>query len=240
MKKPRMQIYVKATPEENQVIYTGIEFAEFIKYLPDPIENLMVLMGGSNVLSFETESERGLELFERRELVDKLATMNVHNLGNFCFTDYAIPGNTRYLSEEQIAELLYLGHMFKPLKLPFFEPLQNRFAYLAHDDGWYCKLYCREISDFMPVLFGKIAANAGMPISACSENICKQLLHLATAGILIDLEETAYEKGIANVKIYTVGEYSDMDNVLNNFEQIKVGASQINHLQYSDKECIIK
>jgi hypothetical protein len=140
MKKSRMQIYVNAALEENKAIYTGITFAEFIKYLPSPIENLMLLMGGSSVLFVETESERGLELFEGRELVDKLTRENLYSLGNFCFTDYAHLGGTKYLSEEQIAELLYLSHMFKPLKLPFFEPLQNRFAYLAHDDGWYCKL----------------------------------------------------------------------------------------------------
>jgi hypothetical protein len=231
-----MKIYVKAAPKENKVIYTGIEFTEFIEYLPHPIENLMLLMGGSGILLVETGLERGLELFEGRELVNKLTKIDVHNLGNFCFIDYADLGNTNHLSEEQIAELLYLGHMFKPLKYPFFEPLQNRFVYLAHDDGWFCKLYCRNLLDFISVLCGKIAKSINIPLPCAINTIQERLLREAADGILIDMEETSYENGGISVKIYTVGVYEDMDKVLNNFQKLKDDAGSISVLYARNNE----
>jgi hypothetical protein len=40
MKKLRKRIYIKINPDNNEIIYSGIEFAEFIKYLEQPIENI--------------------------------------------------------------------------------------------------------------------------------------------------------------------------------------------------------
>ena len=240
MRKTRAEIYVKVSPENNEVLFFGIAFAEFIKYLPQPMENLMLIMGGSSLIMAETNLERGLELFEGPDLIGKLSKCDLYSLGNFCFMDYDYVGQTSDLSEEQIAELLYMGHMFKPLKSPFFEPLQNRFSYLAHDDGWYCKLYCRNLNDFIPVLLGKIMARAQMSAGTHSELINNNLLQLATTGLLIDLEEAICVKGKSiEVKLYTVGDYSNMDRILNNFEKIKANASHVNFLRFKDMEYTI-
>lgn len=239
MKKVRTKIYVKASPENNEVVFSGIEFAEFINYLPQPMENLMLITGGSSIVLAETNLERGLELFEGHNLIGKLTKQNIYNLGNFCFVDYASASNTNNLSEEQIAELLYLGHMFKPLKSPFFEPLQNRFAYLAHDDGWYCKLYCRNLSEFVPVLLGKLASHEKLPKPNCSNVINEHLLQLTISGIFIDLEEINFGKGSADIKIYTVGNFSSIDDILNNLQHIKNNALQINNLHCSKEEWTI-
>lgn len=235
MNKPRTKIYVKITPERNEIVYSGIEFAEFIKYLPQPIENLMIITGGSNVVLLDTKFERGLEQFEGHELVEALARENVHNFGNFCFVDYISSGKASDLNEEQIAELLYLGHMFKPLDSPFFEPLQNRFVYLAHDDGWYCKLYCREISDFLSVLCGKLTSNMKKVVPSIPDMISEQLIRLATSGILIDLDETSQSKEGTDIGIYTIGECLDMDCFLNDFQKLKDNASKISNLQCNEK-----
>jgi len=246
MKKPkiaramRTKVYVKINSEENYVLFSGIEFAEFIRYLPQPMENLMLIMGGSSLIMAETNLERGLELFEGPDLIGKLSKRDLYNLGNFCFVDYGYVGKTSDLSEEQIAELLYLGHMFQPLKSPFFEPLQNRFAYLAHDDGWGCKLYCRNLNDFIPVLLGKIMARAQVSVSTYPELINNNLLQLATTGLLIDLEEAicVKEKSV-EIKLYTIGDYSNIDHILNNFEKIKANASHVNFLRFKDMEYTI-
>lgn len=236
MKKERTKIYIKANPEERYITCSGIEFFEFIKYLPRPINNLMVLMGGNNVISLETICDRGLELFEGQDFVESLTKKNIHALGDFCFVDYASRGATTALGEEQIAELLYLGHMYKPLYSPFFEPLQNRFAYLSHDDGWYCKLYCRELEEFAPILFGKIAVSAKIPFHDNSDIINKRLLQLATNGVLIDLDEISHEEKRSDIKIFSVGEYLDMDKVLNNFQKLKKSAAKVNVLSHADEK----
>ena len=188
----------------------------------------MIITGGCNAILLETKFERGLELFEGSEYVKKLTMEDVYSLGDFGFVDYAFPHNTSELSEEEIAELLYLGHMFKPLRSPFFEVLQNRFAYLSHDDGWYCKIFCRHPCNFFAVLFKKIFANSEM-ICEPPDKIMEQALQLATKGLLIDLEDTFHKDGIVEAEMYTVGDYSDMDSILNNFQQIKSGVSK-NHI----------
>jgi hypothetical protein len=200
----------------------------------------MIITGGCNAISLESKFDRGLELFEGHKIIDQLAKEDVHEWGNFCFVDYVSPQKTNELSEAQIAELLYLGHMFKPLHSPFFEPLHNRFAYLAHDDGWYCKLYCREISDFIPVICGKIKAEIKKhllkkSVGEPSPNVEEHLLRLATDGLLIDLDEVAQKGDSVTVKLYTVGEYSNMDEILNNFERIKSNASKVCNLSCGDE-----
>lgn len=223
MKKINKKIYVKANATDSSVVFSGITFAEFEKYLVKPIDNIMSLSGGSSCISWQTEFERRLELFEGRELVKSLTRENLYALGDFCFVDYGKPSAPQELSEQQIAELLYLGHMIKPLHSPFFEPLENRFAYLAHDDGWYCKLYCRDVSEFLPVLCRKIAAGKKTPFSADAQQGLRQI---AENGLLIDLKEDSGPM----VKVYTVGEYENMDDVLNDWENIKANAEKTNML----------
>ena len=221
------KIYVKAFPENNELIYTGIEFAEFMRFLTQPIENIMIITGGCVCIGIDTRFERKLELFEGPALVEKLTQENVHSFGNFCFVDYVSPDKTSQISEQQIAELLYMGFMFQPLHSPFFEPLQNRFAYLAHDDGWFCRLYCRSLCDFMTVLCKKIISPKPVQnIAEPTEQIKESMLELATDGLLIDLGELSCKSHSAEVKLYTVGEYSDMDEILNYFQNIKDSASR--------------
>ncbi len=74
MKKTRTKIYVNASLETSKVVYTGIEFAEFIQHLQTPIENLMLLKG-----SFVgNRMEHNFELFEGQDSVSKLAKENIY------------------------------------------------------------------------------------------------------------------------------------------------------------------
>lgn len=229
MKKSRTKIYIKIHPEENKIIYSGIEFHEFIRFLPKPMENLILIKGDY----IGNKYAHNFEILEGVEEIEKLLKEDIYSFGNFCFADYAVTDTVNELSDQQIAELLYIAHMIQPLSSPFFSTLQNRFIYLAHDDGWYCKLYCKEILDFIPVLLGKIISRFKMPVAVYPDDISKRLLKLATDGLLIDLEEVNCIKGSTlEVKLYTVGDYSDMDYVLNNFEQLKAGALHINYMYF--------
>lgn len=235
MKKTRTKLYVKITPRKSEVVYTGIEFAAFIRYLPTPIENLMLLKGNS----WGNRVAHNFELFEGQDSVSKLAKEDIYNWGDFCFVDYASVDAISSLSEQQVAELLYMAHIRKPLTVPFFEPLQNRFVYLAHDDGWYCKLYCRNLNEFASVLCSKITKSIRMPLPLALEKIQEQLLQQATDGLLIDLDEAFREKDGIGIKIYTVGPYENMDEVLNNFQKLKDNAERISMLHANKKEWIV-
>jgi len=234
VQKQRVIVYIKTNPKKNEIVYSGIEFAEFIRYLQQPIENLMIITGGCGCISGSTKYERGLELFEGYELVQKLTEKSDHIFGDFCFVDYSSPKNTEKLSEEQIAELLYLGHVFKSLHSPFFEALQNRFAYLAHDDGWYCKLYCKDLNDFIPVLCNKITSSIDVA-EGITDVIGEELFQLTTKGILFDLDKLCYKEGKISLEVYLVGEFLNMDTILNNLQKVKEKASKICILQNDEK-----
>jgi hypothetical protein len=236
MKKARTKIYVKATPERNEVVFSGIEFAEFINYLPSPVENLLLMKGDYR----GNKREYNFELLEGKAFVEKLATEDIRSFGDFSFIDYQAAGAAASLNGQQVAEILYMAHLGKPLKSPFFEPLQNRFAYLAHDDGWYCKLYCRELNHFLSVVFAKTVNGTGFPVPKTSSAALEELSRLSIYGILIDLDDRFAKKGTVETIIYTVGEYSDMDKVLNNIQQMKHNASQISNLHCSKGEWAIR
>lgn len=238
MKKMRTKVYIMTNLKNSEAIYSGIEFKEFIQFLSEPIENLMMITGGCNVISLETKFERGLELFEGHTLLKHLVTENIYALGNFCFVDYIASHATEKLRDEQIAELLYLGHMFKPLKEPFFEPLQNRFAYLAHDDGFFCKLYYRNIEDFLDVLTGKIklgfCKKLKNNVPRLSAELLSEMLRITERGMFIDFEEVRFCDEQAFVDVYCIGKLLDMDTIYNDSQELKDKASERYRLSLSN------
>jgi hypothetical protein len=164
--------------------------------------------------------------------IERLAKEDVYNYGDFCFVDYETPQSVINLRDEQIAELLYLGHLHKPLHSAFSKALRNRFAYIAHDDGWFCKLYCQNPLDFGVVLCKKILTGFTTANQLCpSDDTIISILHLAEGGLLIDLDEMFLQRNFVN--LYSVGLYSDMDFVLNTFQELKHNASQVTCLHLS-------
>jgi hypothetical protein len=240
MRQKRRQIYVNANIQEQVIISSGITFLEFIEYLSNPIENLMLITGGSSIILAESTLERGLELVEGNNLVNKLAQEDIYSLGNFCFVDYKSPCRTENLSEKQIAELLFLGHMFKPLDSPFFDILQNRFAYLAHDDGWYCKLYCRDPLEFMSVLCAKIKSHIessfGVNIYKTPNSLINELVQVATEGLFIDLDKLSSKGDLIAINMYVCGIHENIDKVLNDSQRIMTDAHKVKCLTFKRHE----
>jgi len=225
--RKRTILYVKMYPENNQIIYSGIIFAEFVEFLPKGIENLIIISGDCSTAVLGTRDERCFTLLEGREQLQRLAMEDIYSFGDFCFVDYASPDDLCTLSEGQITELLYMGHMYKPLENPFFDQIQNRFAYISHDDGFFCKLYCREFNDFFSILLSKIAFHAKIPEVVDSKKLKDELFQLAISGILIDLDDMYQRDKCSIVRVYTVGEHLDMDNILNDVQGVKGAATQV-------------
>ncbi len=229
MKKARTKIYVKFDIEKNVVVYSGIEFYEFNEYLPRPIENLLLIKGDY----FGNGQAYNFELLEGREEINKLSKENIYNFGDFCFVDFSENGVVPGLSKQQVAEVLYMAHLGEAMQSPFFNTLQNRFAYLAHDDGSYCKLYCRELDEFMTVLGRKITNHLNVPLPVAIRN---RLMQIATGGLLIDLEEIVNSKKDLSFNIYSIGLHSDIDEVLNNWQLLKSNATSTNVINYSNNQ----
>jgi hypothetical protein len=67
-------------------------------------------------------------------------------------------------------------------------------------------------------------------------NVRAQILQLAEIGLFLDLNDISNEKGITTIKLYTIGNYDNMDIILNSRDKLKNNASQIHTLEYSEKD----
>ena len=218
MKNKPIEIYAKLTPERHEAVFSGIKFSDFIECTPIPVENILspflICVGG--------KSHRRFKLLEGRDDIAKLLRRDIYNFGDFGFVDYADTASICQLTEEQLAELLYLMHMFKPLKSQFFDVLQNNYAYLSHDDGWYCKLYCKEQQALLTLLINKVLKSVqqklGNTISSLPHDLVENIAMLSLQGLLIQLHVSEGRNKAVTIKLYEVGEYEDMNALFNHFE----------------------
>jgi len=226
-KEKLVRLYAKITPERCEGVFSGITFKDFINYVPNPIENILLL----EKIYISTKQHRKFELFEGGHDIAKLMLENIYSYGDFCFVDYADPNLPNHLTDEQIAELLYLRHMFKPLKSPFFEVLKNNFAYLSHDDGWYCKIYCKEQSVLSMLLANKIKSvlenDFKISVNAIPDNLINCFQELSLKGLLLEIRHETQRLNSTEIRAYNIGEHENIDDLFNNIDLKQLSASLV-------------
>ena len=226
-------IYVNANNKEQKLIYSGITFSDFMEYSQAFIKNIILLKG--NFLG--NKHLKNFEVMEGEEYIANLKKEDIYSYGDFCFVDYSLSDCIYQLTNEQVAELLFMAHMYKPLKSPFFKVLSNQFAYLAHDDGYICILYLQNMESFLGVLNSKIISAikhiTKREVKSFDISILKDLMELAEEGLLIDLNEIK-KKGNISVNAYVVGEYSDMNKVFLEKNKLKENAQTKKKLIYTN------
>ncbi len=223
--------YAQGTFEEHKFVYTGLEFYEFMRAVKKPIENILLLEG-------QFVSEHYVHCFEvlkGEKEIEELLTEQVSEYGDFCFADCKA-GTAELLSHQEIAELLYLSHMFQPMKSPFFETLQNNYFYLAHDDGYYGQLYCKNPLDFSEFITSKIEwyiRNMGVVVEEIDQKNKEILLGFTRGGLLIDLNSFRYCNNKILIPLYLLKRQLDsMDDLYNFYDDIVDGSPWKGWLQY--------
>lgn len=183
---------------------------DFIKCIPNPIENILLLKGnycGKTI-------KHGFDLIEGESEIKKLIAESTRGYGDLCFVDYSISDSIEHLSKEQIAELLYLSHMFEPLKSPFFKTLQNEIVYLSHDDGWYCKLYYKKQGLPVSIICNKLLCEIGRikksDICMLSADLMAKIEELSVLGVLIEMKVSRTIHPIVTVNLFEVDECANM------------------------------
>lgn len=223
--KSREVIYLNADLKQNCVTSYGIEFKEFANNLLQPLSNLLILAGHYAGKDFDYTT--GCDYVRHENLLDILEK-DVYRYGDFCWVDFDSVDKLEQLEPKEVAELLYLGQLFKPVNSPFFYKLNNRFAYLAHDDGWFNRFYCQNLSEFAQMLGnivptkikGKLKSREKKKlIPSLPEDITMTLLQMAEDGVLIDFDNVIKYPNYLEVIFYVIGKFLGTDEMYRNLER---------------------
>lgn len=232
-------LYINTNVQNNEYIYTGIPLNSFFSYLNYSIHNLLLIKGNYIGNGYK----KNFELIEGDEAIQLLTQSDFYDYGDLCFVDYCDKKRVEQLSDEEIAELLYLGHMYKPLKSPFFEVLENRIVYLSHDNDFFCKLYCKDMMIFFHIVMEHIKSIMQELYGRFDLNVHKDLkewlIDFSEKGLLIDFSDIQYTQSKLQLKIYVIGKQSDMDMIFNNCSLLKQTAVQIRQVSIQDGDCYL-
>ena len=138
----RDYLYIWNDRVQKLLVASGIEFRDLLP---------LFTMGGVVLLKHAfhdaecDDSASGLDFLPAARL-SKLASEDFYSWGDFRFADFtgdAFP----MLSPDEIAELLYFGHIGQPLRRNRIGTLGNCFLVAIHDDGWCIQVRYSDWSD---------------------------------------------------------------------------------------------
>ncbi|MFB5197976.1 hypothetical protein ACE198_24265 [Neobacillus sp. KR4-4] len=224
-------IYVHLNQTDQYVMSSGIEFAEFAAAFSGSLNPLLLLAHRFDDADFNMHTQ--LE-YCPDDRINKLAGEDVYSYGNFCWIDFIEEDVLNELTGQEIAELLYLGHLKHHLKLPFYNKLGNRFVYLAQDDGWFNKTYYRSFKDFFHVLSEVIAGKLGdlkveksilgfrkkKTYPQVNKEILLSLTPFIKEGICISLRDSDHQRTRIEIPIWVIGDFANMDDMVEEYEQV--------------------
>ncbi|WP_210367138.1 hypothetical protein [Bacillus sp. REN3] len=230
----RDSIYVHLNDRDQYVVSSGIEFFEFASSIGDSLNNLLLLEHKYDDGDFNRHT---LFDYVPEDRIHKLSAENVSAYGDFCWIDFEEVEALNVLTGQEIAELLYLGHIKHHLKLPFYNHLGNRFAYLAREDGWLNKIYYRNFNDFFRMLGNVLAGKMGelkpektllgikkkKLYPAVSKEILKALMPALKEGAVFSLRKVQQNRNRLEIPIWIIGDFTDMDDMHDEFKVASKG-----------------
>lgn len=215
----RRYIYANLEKLDNLVFAYGIDQSDFVHGIKRLPANLVSLVGvdddehavnahtGLNIISDENGIRR--YLLQSHPLPVK-------------WLDYDEAGDLDFLTATEIAELLYLGHMDRPIRSPFNYKLRNHYVFLEQRNGG-LKLYFYYISAFSHVLSAAIirhtlAAYRGrrmfmrsLSVPKVPESILKQLVKLMPDGLFIYFDQSMVRQRQLLVPVHTEMAVDDIE-----------------------------
>lgn len=199
-------IYIDIDKSQNKVITSGIDFHDFSNALKH-CKNYLILAGEPSESKF---SLNVLLEYVCNNQVNAFLLDDVENWGDFCWIDFEDSKSLETLSKEELAEIYYMLHKHEPLTNFKIKGLNNKFAYLCHDDGIWNAVYYEDLQLFKNILKYKltnemkknkiamleIVINNQLIKTEINNEIIEKLFVLACSGVIIDF------KYIKNKKIY--------------------------------------
>ena len=229
MKKESHDIlYMHMQASERFVLFNGLDFREFMYSVPYPLNSLLLLKhrfdGGEYNLNVMLDSVPSEE-------IPRLIKEDVRAYGDFCWVDFEESAGLDELEARELAELLYLGHTKNHLHSPFYRKLNNQFAYLAQDDGWFNKIYFRSLSAYYKILGRLIplkmehfklerswlGVKKKKELTPVPVEVIKELAPILAEGMVISFSHAKITRTKIEIPIWVVGDYLNMDEMYDDF-----------------------
>lgn len=200
--------------EGKKVISYGIEFKEFMAALNKQPNNILVMKGHFGThYDFNVNRE-----YCTKEDFDEFVSEDVYSYGNFSWVDFEEVSALKELSDQDIAELYFFSNKWAPLNDSYFEKLNNRFFYNAHDDGWINWTYFNNIDEFFDILKhiieSKIQHLNDIRVAVSDDGITK-ILNRAKQGVALSFSEGT------EIPVYELDKYTDMDLMVDDVQSQK-------------------
>jgi len=210
-------VYIRFEENENLFHTSGVTFQDFISGIDIRSKCLLILAGYPTACQFHMPL---LLEYVPQEEMEAFFLENVYNYGDFCWVDFESPAQLNQVSGEELAQLLYMSHMKKPLHDYKISSLGNNYAYLCHDDGWYNNVYLEDVFEYKKVisyLLIKELKGKKRSIYAPEQTILNKLFEMCKDGLVIDFEKKSSE----SVSLFCVGSVSTMDELENKMDRYR-------------------
>lgn len=227
-------IYIHLNENDQYVISYGIGFGEFYRSLYNQMNNILLLKHAFRDADFNMHTLLG---YVPRDRMTKLVEDDISNYGDFCWIDFEEEECLDAISDKELAELLYLGHRKELWKAPFYQILQNRYVYLANGDGWWNKVYYRNLLDFYRMLGETVAGKLsntrlsksfiGMKkrrlFPPVDVDVILQMKLKMKEGLLIAVSDASKTRNVVEVPLWIVGDFDHVDDMLGEYKRIAKG-----------------
>ncbi|RPA60421.1 hypothetical protein EF384_05845 [Aerococcus agrisoli] len=147
-------IYIFTNPISNQVQSLGVGLKYFTTAVTTLPNHLLLIKNPKNLGRFD-EFSRFHIVSGTEEVKDFIETQEGRKQAQTKWIDFKYESLFQQLSDQEIAELLFLGHTDSPLNQPTFYKLGNRYTFFGStypNSFPTTKMYYRDIHDFFKQL----------------------------------------------------------------------------------------
>ncbi|MFD1706967.1 hypothetical protein ACFSCZ_09515 [Siminovitchia sediminis] len=216
-------LYIHMNQNDKYILSHGIQFPDFMKGIPVKPANILLLCRQLEDGYYNMHTRLS---FVSGENIVQLAEDGVSRYGGFCWVDFSEEEDLNELTGQELAELLYVGHMKSPLKPPFYRILGNQFVYLTHEDGYFNKIYYKKWDHFFSMMGVVLADRArsgrektlfGLrkhrPAPFVPADTLQLLSGMLKEGAVFSFEAMTADRLKIDIPIWIVGDYMDMDEM---------------------------
>ncbi|MGY3765517.1 hypothetical protein ACWOAH_03065 [Vagococcus vulneris] len=211
----RNYTYVHLDQMSNSVLSRGITHRDFYNYTLHRPQNILLLNGDDR--SGDYEIHTGFRVVRgAREVDNYLAEASQRISTGTKWIDFEEYDVLQRLTANEIAELLYFGHMNSQLSSPFFYKLQNNYAFFEVNDKT-TKIYFRNIENFYRILSEKLTNQTDAKLNSSvsffrkkidvleiPEELINRLKLTMQEGVVFDTAQVGLKNGFYHIPIYIV------------------------------------